>query len=229
MRIDVIEYDGERIEERQLDRIEDWAGPRAGGVAWVSVTGVHDARVLEAFGIQTSLVLEYRRLREREVRAALLESAEATSTALLRAVSHDLRTPLATMRASVDGLRTADLDATDRRHLLDALGDAGEQLERLIDNLLDLSRVQAGLVRPQLVAASLDEALLPALIGLPPGAVSLEFGDDVPWVLTDPGLLERVVANLVGNAVRVSAGVPVRVLAHVGRDAVDIQIGRAHV
>lgn len=183
-----------------------------------------DRRVLEAFGIQTSLVLEYRRLREREVRAALLESAEATSTALLRAVSHDLRTPLATMRASVDGLRTAEVEAADRQLLLDALGDAGEQLERLIDNLLDLSRVQAGLVRPQLVAASLDEALLPALVGFGPGEVSLEFGDDVPWVLTDPGLLERVVANLVGNAVRVSTGVPVRVLAHVGKDAVDILV-----
>ncbi len=63
-----------------------------------------DQRVLEAFAVQTGLVLEYRRLRERDERAANLERAEATSTALLRAVSHDLRTPLATMRAAVDGL-----------------------------------------------------------------------------------------------------------------------------
>ena len=63
-----------------------------------------DQRVLEAFAVQTGLVLEYRRLREREDRAAALERAEATSTAILRAVSHDLRTPLATMRTSVDGL-----------------------------------------------------------------------------------------------------------------------------
>ena len=69
-----------------------------------------DQRVLEAFAVQTGLVLEYRRLREREDRAATLESAEATSTALLRAVSHDLRTPLATMRAAVDGLAGGGLD-----------------------------------------------------------------------------------------------------------------------
>ena len=63
-----------------------------------------DQRVLEGFAVQTGLVLEYRRLRERENRAAALERADATSTAILRAVSHDLRTPLATMRAAVDGL-----------------------------------------------------------------------------------------------------------------------------
>ena len=66
-----------------------------------------DQRVLEAFAVQTGLVLEYRRLRERDDRAAALERADATSTALLRAVSHDLRTPLATMRAAVDGLVVA--------------------------------------------------------------------------------------------------------------------------
>ncbi len=78
-----------------------------------------DQRVLEAFAVQTSLVLEYRRLREREERAAALESAEATSTALLRAVSHDLRTPLATMRASVDGLVSGhELSPGDRKELV---------------------------------------------------------------------------------------------------------------
>ena len=70
-----------------------------------------DQRVLEAFAVQTGLVLEYRRLRERDDRAAALERAEATSTAILRAVSHDLRTPLATMRAAVDGLVSGSLDA----------------------------------------------------------------------------------------------------------------------
>ena len=73
-----------------------------------------DQRVLEAFAVQTGLVLEYRRLRERDERAANLERAEATSTALLRAVSHDLRTPLATMRASVDGLLASGVSDDDR-------------------------------------------------------------------------------------------------------------------
>lgn len=185
-----------------------------------------ERRVLEAFGVQTGLVLEYRRLREREERAAMLESAEATSTALLRAVSHDLRTPLATMRAAVDGLVHADLDAEDRGHLLDAVASSSDQLERLIDNLLDLSRVQAGLVRPRMVPCSLDEALPLAMAGLPQGSVSLEVDEDAPFVLTDAGLLERVVANLLANAVRASGpgGPPVRLLAHVLPETVEILV-----
>ena len=113
-----------------------------------------DQRVLEAFAVQTGLVLEYRRLRERDERAAALERAEATSTALLRAVSHDLRTPLATMRAAVDGLLAAGSAEADRRRAGRAPSTAPtEQLERLIDNLLDLSRLQTGLLHPVLRAA----------------------------------------------------------------------------
>lgn len=183
-----------------------------------------DQRVLEAFALQASLVLEYRRLRERDERAAALESAEATSTALLRAVSHDLRTPLATMRAAVDGLVSGGLDAGDRASLVEALDSSTDQLEWLIDNLLDLSRVQTGLVHPVLRARSLDEVLPLAVSGHPEGAVVLDVAETVPLVLTDAGLLERVVANLVGNAVRVSAGEPVRVLAHVLPDTVEVMV-----
>ena len=184
-----------------------------------------DQRVLEAFAVQTSLVLEYRRLRERENRAAALESAESTSTALLRAVSHDLRTPLATIRASVDGLISGhELSPGDRKELVGALDDSTHQLERLIDNLLDLSRVEAGLVHPQLVARSLEEVLPLAAAGHPPDAVSLEIDESAPLVSTDVGLLERVVANLVVNAVRVSGDKPVRVLAHVLPDTVEIMV-----
>jgi two-component system sensor histidine kinase KdpD len=183
-----------------------------------------DQRVLEAFAVQTSLVLEYRRLREREDRAVTLESAEATSTAVLRAVSHDLRTPLATMRASVDGIVGGDLPDADRRELLAALESSTEHLERLIDNLLDLSRLQTGLLKPQLRARSLDEILPLAVAGHAPGAVVLEVDESVPMVRTDAGLLERVVANLVGNAARVSDGCPVRVQAHVLPSTVEIMV-----
>ncbi len=190
-----------------------------------------DQKVLEAFAVQTSLVLEYRRLREREQRAAALESAEATSTALLRAVSHDLRTPLATMRASVDGLvsglASGGLDAADRVTLHEALDSSTDQLEGLIDNLLDLSRLQSGLVKPVLRDRSLDEVLPLALAGQPPGAVVLDVVEPAPVVHTDAGLLERVVANLVSNAVRASAATtdaPVRVLAHVLPERVEVMV-----
>jgi two-component system sensor histidine kinase KdpD len=183
-----------------------------------------DQRVLEAFAVQTSLVLEYRRLRDRDDRAAALESADATSTALLRAVSHDLRTPLATMRAGVDGLRGDRLGSADRAELLAAVDTSTEQLEGLIDNLLDLSRLQTGLVSAHLVARSLEEVLPLAVAGPPPGAVHLDLVESTPLVLTDAGLLERVVANVVGNAVRVSAGTPVRVLAHVLPETVEVMV-----
>jgi two-component system sensor histidine kinase KdpD len=184
-----------------------------------------DRKVVEAFAVQTSLVLEYRRLREREQRAAVLETAEATSTALLRAVSHDLRTPLATMRASVDGLvHAGGLDEGDRTALHEALDASTDQLESLIDNLLDLSRLQTGLLAPTLRDRSLDEVLPLAVAGHAPGAVVLDVEEPAPVVHTDAGLLERVVANLVGNAVRVSAGDPVRVLAHVLPDRVEVMV-----
>lgn len=183
-----------------------------------------DQKVLEAFAVQTSLVLEYRRLREREQRAAALEGAEATSTALLRAVSHDLRTPLATMRASVDGLVSGEVGAADRATLHEALDDSTDQLEGLIDNLLDLSRLQSGLVKPVLTDRSLDEVLPLALSGQAPGTVVLDVDEPAPVVRTDAGLLERVVANLVSNAVRVSPGTPVRVMAHVLPERVEVMV-----
>jgi two-component system, OmpR family, sensor histidine kinase KdpD len=181
-----------------------------------------DQRVLEAFAVQASLVLEYRRLRERDERAATLEQAEATSTSLLRAVSHDLRTPLATMRASVDGLLTPGVSEDDRLELVRSVDASAQQLERLIDDLLDLSRLQSGLIHPVLRTRSLDEVLPLALAGLDPAVVRLEVEEPAPLVTTDSGLLERVVANLVGNAVRHAPGSRVRVLAHLLPDTVDV-------
>ncbi|MCD4523554.1 ATP-binding protein [Nocardioides sp. cx-173] len=183
-----------------------------------------DQRVLEAFAVQTSLVLEYRRLRDRDERAATLERADATSTALLRAVSHDLRTPLAIVRASVDALMTSQLSDTDRHELTTAVDGSTAQLEGLIDNLLDLSRLQSGLIRPVMRARSLDEVIPLAVAGSAPGSVRLDFAESTPLVLTDAGLLERVVANLVTNAVRAADGGPVRVLAHALPDTVDILV-----
>lgn len=183
-----------------------------------------DRRVLEGFAVQTGLVLEYRRLRERDERAATLERAEATSTAILRAVSHDLRTPLATMRAAVDGLVSGSLEPADQKELVAAVESATAQLERLIDDLLDLSRIQSGLLHPVLRDRSLEEILPLAVAGHPPGAVSLEVEESAPLVSTDAGLLERVVANVVSNAVRVSGDEPVRVLAQVLPETVEVLV-----
>lgn len=175
-----------------------------------------DRRVLDAFASQVGAVLEQTRLRRAAEQARVLEQADATRTALLAAVSHDLRTPLATIRASVDALTATDLHlaATDRAALVDTLGDATGRLERLIDNLLDLSRLATGSVAPVLRDASLDEVVPLAVEVYPHDAVRLDLPETLPLVRTDPGLLERVVANLVSNAVRhAPPGTPVVVTA----------------
>ena len=166
--------------------------------------------------MQTSLVLEYRRLREREDRAAALERAEATSTALLRAVSHDLRTPLATMRAAVDGLVSGDA----RRRRPGRAGRAPwsprpSSSSGSSTTCSTCPGSSPGCCTRCCATAAWRRSLPLAVAGEPSGSVVLEVDESTPLVRTDAGLLERVVANLVSNAVRVSAGEPVRVLAHV--------------
>jgi two-component system sensor histidine kinase KdpD len=163
-----------------------------------------DQRVLEAFAAQAGLMLEYRRLRERDARAQLLEQGEALRSALLTAVSHDLRTPLSTIRASVDVLLSPEvrLAPEDTRALTQAIQDATGQLERLIDNLLDLSRLQSGMLQPVLRPTGLDEVVPSAVASVDPTRIILDMDDSLPLVVTDAGLLERVVANVLSNAVR---------------------------
>lgn len=176
-----------------------------------------DRRVLEAFGSQVGVLLEQARLRERADHARVLEQTEGTRTALLAAVSHDLRTPLATIRAAVDALTTDELRLSeeDRDTLVATLAGATGRLEHLIDDLLDLSRLQTGSLRPRLRPVSLEEVVPAAAEGHP--EVRLELPETLPLVLTDPGLLERVVANLVDNAARhAPAGTAVTVSAQTG-------------
>ncbi|MDM7831328.1 sensor histidine kinase [Cellulomonas edaphi] len=186
-----------------------------------------DRRVLEAFASQVGILLEQEHLRAQAEQARVLEQADATRTALLAAVSHDLRTPLATIRASVDGLTASDLhlSGADRAALVGTLATSTARLERLIDNLLDLSRLQTGSVRPMLRATSLDEIVPLAVEGYAPGQVRMDVPESLPLVLTDPGLLERVVANLVSNAVRYSPhGSPVAVSAALLGDAITLRV-----
>ena len=188
----------------------------------LSLTGsplaASDRRMLDAFAAQTGAVLERNRLSVRAADAARLRESDAVRTALLAAVSHDLRTPLAGIKASITTLQDPDLELSeaDRRSLLDDAADSADRLDALVANLLDLSRIQTGAVRPRLEPTSLDEVLQRALRGVPDDAVDDETDDSAPLLLTDGGLLERCVANLVENGVRHSpAGVPVRLSAAV--------------
>ena len=131
--------------------------------------------------------------------------AASATTALLRAVSHDLRTPLASIKASVSSLRQTDVSwsAQDEAELLANIEQNADRLDALVGNLLDMSRLQAGSLAPFLRATAIDEVAPVALRGLDDAdQLLIVVPDDLPLVRADPGLLERVLANLFSNALR---------------------------
>jgi two-component system sensor histidine kinase KdpD len=167
-----------------------------------------DRRVLEAFATQIAAVRQRQRLRAEAAQVRRLEEGDAVRGALLTAVSHDLRTPLATLKASLDSLRAKDIDLSEdlRDELLAEVSNSADRLQALIDDLLDLTRVRSGVVEPLLVDVDLDEVVGAAVRDLEPGRVVVGPLLELPPVTTDPGLLQRVVANLVQNAVRHGGG-----------------------
>ncbi|GAA4087858.1 sensor histidine kinase KdpD [Streptomyces shaanxiensis] len=161
-----------------------------------------ERRVLAAFAAHVGSAVERARLAEAVAEVEPVKAADRMRTALLRAVGHDLRTPLAAGWAAVTSLRSRDVDfsAEDRDELLATADESMARLNRLVDNLLDLSRLEAGVLKLKLRPTSLEEVLPAALVDTP----DVEVGDveDLPSVLVDPPLLERVIANLVANAAR---------------------------
>jgi two-component system sensor histidine kinase KdpD len=136
--------------------------------------------------------------------AAELAEVDKLRTAILAAVGHDLRTPLASIKAAASSLRAPDVDFSDedRAELLATVEEGADRLDDLVENLLAMSRLQAGVLSVQARAVAVDEVVARALLHAPAGAdIHVAVPDDLPRVTADPGLLERVVANLVANAV----------------------------
>ncbi|MCW2819589.1 MAG: sensor histidine kinase KdpD, partial [Marmoricola sp.] len=163
-----------------------------------------------------------------EAETDALAQVDRTRTALLAAVGHDLRTPLAAAKASVSTLRSPDLVLSDedRAELVETAEVSLDRLAGLVENLLDMSRLQAGAMAVHLRPAALDEVVARALDDVGRGAadVRVELPDDLPPALVDPGLLERILVNVVANALRFSpADRPPRLLgAAVSADAGDV-------
>ncbi|BAJ28478.1 MULTISPECIES: sensor histidine kinase KdpD [Kitasatospora] len=175
-----------------------------------------DRRMLGAFANQAAVLLERRRLAGEAAAARREAEGNRIRTALLAAVSHDLRTPLAGIKAAVSSLRAEDVewDEEDEAELLAGIESGADRLDHLINNLLDMSRLQTGTVTPLLRPTDLDEVVPFALGGVPPGSVRLDVPESLPMVRADAGLLERVLANLVENAVKYGPpGSPVLVKA----------------
>jgi two-component system sensor histidine kinase KdpD len=160
-------------------------------------------RMLDGFAAQAGAALDRDRLRTQAAQAEALAEGNRMRTALLAAVSHDLRTPLASIKASVSTLRQTDVEwtAADEAALLATIEDAADRLDALIGNLLDMSRLATGSLQPFLRPTSIDEVAPVALRGLVPAmGIQMLVPDELPLVRTDPGLLERVLANLFSNA-----------------------------
>ncbi|MGW2554552.1 DUF4118 domain-containing protein [Streptomyces sp. NPDC001635] len=191
------------------------------------VLPAEDRRVLAAFAAQAVVVLDRRRLQEEAEQARTLAEGNRIRTALLAAVSHDLRTPLAGIKASVSSLRSDDVEWSDqdRAELLEAIEEGADRLDHVVGNLLDMSRLQTGTVTPIVREIDLDEVVPMALGGVPEDSVELDIPETLPMVLVDKGLLERVVANLVENAVKYSPqDQPVLVSASALGDRVELRV-----
>jgi len=164
-------------------------------------------RLGEAVESLHAIARERERLEEEALEAEALRRNDLVKTAVIRSVSHDLRTPLATMHAAVDALgpEGPGLDADEQRELLATVRRELARLERYVENVLDLSRLEAGAATPSPALWTVDALTVQALAGLP-GAerVELELGDHLPPVKIDAAQIERALANLIENALRFS-------------------------
>ncbi len=205
---------------------------------WMLMAGkqlsARDRRVLTAVAKQAAGLIRQRELAEEAGRTEAIMRADELRRSLLSAVSHDLRTPLAAAKVAVSSLRAEDVafSPEDTAELLATIEESIDQLTALVGNLLDSSRLAAGVIRPDLQRVYLEETVQRALVSIGKGAtgfnrsaidrVKVDVGDAV--VLADAGLLERVFANLIDNALRYAPNSVVRVNAGRVGDRVLINV-----
>jgi two-component system sensor histidine kinase KdpD len=188
-----------------------------------------DHRLLLVVLRQVGTALEQKRLRTKAIEAETLEAADDLRTAILRAVSHDLRSPLANIKASVSSLRQTDVSWPEeiRGEFLASVESETDRLTSIVMNLLDLSRLEAGVVRPSTRVVGLDEVLPTVIDGLGGRAVSVDLEDSssIDDMEADPALLERVLGNLIENALHWSPqGGRVTVRAHSHHGEIQIHV-----
>lgn len=174
-------------------------------------------RVVPALEALLAAGLERDRLLGEVVETRALRRSDVVKTALLRSVSHDLRSPLTAIVAAGEAIGSPTLDDDERRELGSVIMGESARLSRLIDNLLDLSRLEGGAADPRPEWCSIEEVIGTAVddLTLPPETLSLSLDRELPLVRADAAQLERAFANLLENAVRYSGGHPVSVRARV--------------
>jgi two-component system sensor histidine kinase KdpD len=186
-----------------------------------------DRRLLEAVAGPALLALRNRQVAAEAADARRRADANRLRTALLSAVGHDLRSPLASIKAAAQSLHDPELHLpdADRAELAATIEESADRLTGLVANLLDSSRLATGAVTPDLRPVGYDEVVAQALRNLDGAArVAVDVDERLPEVLADPGLLERVVANLVDNALHHGAGAPVAVRASAHAEHVELRV-----
>ncbi len=214
-----IELDSSRRPDRDEQAHDLAAGERPVGRLFLERDAAPDpealARVLPALASLLAVASDRERLARRAVEAEALRRSDAVKTAILRAVSHDLRSPLTAIRAAAEGLESAsfEIGPTDQAALLASIGLETKRLDRLVANLLDLSLLETGTARPRPELWTLDGLVGRALGASGPGTerVEVSLPPDPPTVRVDGAQIERVLVNLIDNALR--AGDAVRVSA----------------
>jgi len=183
-------------------------------------------RIVPALEALLAAAVERDELLGDRVEASALRRTDALKTALLRAVSHDLRSPLTAIRAAAEPLRDGSLDHQERTEMASVVIEEAERLSRLIDNLLDLSRLEAGAAEPRFAPCDIAEVIHAAAdeLRLPPSAFRIQIADDIPDVEADPVQLQRAFANLFENAHHHSRRHPVLVRASGLHDRVLMRV-----
>jgi two-component system sensor histidine kinase KdpD len=163
-----------------------------------------DRRLLGAFGVHLAAQLERQQLVTSRREMLRLAESNTMRTSILRAVSHDLRTPLAGIKLAVGGLRHDDVHYTkeEEHELLATIEECSDRLDALVGNLLDMSRITSDAVNPLLKPVRWYEVIPGSLSAVTAGRVRVDLPPNMPEVDADPGMLERVIANIVENAVK---------------------------
>lgn len=183
-------------------------------------------RVVPALEALLSAALERERLLGGVVETAALRRADTVKTALLRAVSHDLRSPLTAISAAGEAVGSPSLSPQEREEMAIVIQEEARRLSRLVDNLLDLSRLEAGAAEPHRGPTSIDDLIHAALgeLAAGPEDFSLSLDRELPLLSVDAAQMERAFVNVLENARRHSGGHPVSVRARAVRDRVIVRV-----
>jgi two-component system, OmpR family, sensor histidine kinase KdpD len=186
-------------------------------------------RMAQPLGQLIDLAHEHERISSHFAESEAARRADAAKTALLHAISHDLRSPLTAITTAAGGLRAGTISERDREELLSVIDDESGRLARLVDDLLDVSRIQAGAVNPRPDWCDLAEVVANSAAGvrgrLGDHPIEFDLPADLPLVRADAAQLERVFGNLLENAIRFSPqGEPVRISGGSGGGKVVVRV-----